>query len=75
MILRLIAYTGIILLYCFFTTFAVGVGVLTALKTFWKTDMQNGFELVLSIITGIKMSKEKEEEENVDKTGRNDTDR
>lgn len=77
MIIRLIAYLGVILLYCFITAFAVGVGVLSALKTFWKTDMNNGFNLVIDIATALIMAEErnKKGEEDVDKTGRDNTDR
>ena len=80
MILRLIAYLGLYLFIMLSIVFAVGLGVLIALMTFWKTDMLNGLELSTVIATGISMEKDyteskKKEKKNEDKTGRKHTDR
>ena len=61
MLLRFIVITGIIIIYCLFTAFAVAVGVLSALKTFRKIDLDNGLNIVMDIATAITLSKEHEE--------------
>ena len=77
MIIKFFCYVSLIFFACFFTAMSVSVGVLTALKAFWKKDLGNGVELIIILSSAITLAKEQKEKEgkDADKTGRIDTDR
>ena len=64
--IRLLAYIGLWLLAMFSIVVSVAIGVLSALKTFWKEDMDNGINFAIEVASGIdiahKYEKEKEKE-------------
>ena len=58
--IRLLAYIGLWLFAMFSIAVSVAVGVLSALKTFWKIDMGNGINFAIDVASGIALAHEHE---------------
>lgn len=54
--IRLLAYIGLWLFAMFSIAVSVAVGVLSALKTFWKQDLDNGVNIELGLASGIVLA-------------------
>ena len=54
--IRLLAYIGLWLFAMFSIAVSVAVGVLSALKTFWKQDLENGVNIELGLASGIVLA-------------------
>lgn len=62
--IRLLAYIGLWLFAMFSIAISVAVGVLSALKTFWKQDMGNGINYAIDVASGVAMALEHKEKKN-----------
>ena len=58
--IRLLAYIGLWLFAMFSIAVSVAVGVLSALKSFWKIDMGNGINFAIDVASGVAMGLEHE---------------
>lgn len=54
--IRLLAYIGLWLFAMFSIAFSVALGVLTALKTFWKQELEKGEKITLELASGIVLA-------------------
>ena len=59
--IRLLAYIGLWVFAMFSIAVSVAVGVLSALKTFWKIDMGNGINFAIDVASGVAMALEHKE--------------
>ena len=66
MILRILLFSVLVLIALYLLAFTIALGVVSALKLFWKKDMDNGNVLSLIIASGVVVGMRHREKEKED---------